>query len=285
MNPRQLTLHIFPGADNTFELYEDDGETTAYLGGKFALTRFAQSWRTEKVKFSISPAEGEPECIPQLREYRLVFHGVKPAQQLTALHNDDPIDIPFTYATAENRLTLDWVALSPTDSLEVNLEIAPVVAPGAPFDPQPTLRRLIKEFHLASEAKSALQANLARLIADPESVAAYQSVLSPSQAQALLEVLTGSGFDHNPHTGEELIVLWNNRSADTAYTFAIEHMRRHAPQSRYSLSQGKLPRFQAFRPAQMVPDPTWPWKLRVQYPGLFSYTLENQAEYRETPRE
>ena len=42
-NPKELDIYIFPGADNSFELYEDDGETTDYQRGKYAITRFSSS--------------------------------------------------------------------------------------------------------------------------------------------------------------------------------------------------------------------------------------------------
>src|SRR4030042_5337774 len=38
-NPTELELYIFPGARNSFNLYEDDGETTDYQHGKYALTQ------------------------------------------------------------------------------------------------------------------------------------------------------------------------------------------------------------------------------------------------------
>jgi len=44
-NPARLTVHVFPGADKRrFTLYEDDGETTAYQRGAYALTALLQTW-------------------------------------------------------------------------------------------------------------------------------------------------------------------------------------------------------------------------------------------------
>jgi alpha-glucosidase (family GH31 glycosyl hydrolase) len=71
-NPTELHLHIFPGADNVFELYEDDGETTDYQRGKYAITRF--SFRGDV--FTIHPAEGDLSVIPSTRTYFIHLHGV-----------------------------------------------------------------------------------------------------------------------------------------------------------------------------------------------------------------
>ncbi len=45
--PEALTLDIFPGPDNTFSLYEDDGRTLDYQSGKYALTAISYQ-KTEK---------------------------------------------------------------------------------------------------------------------------------------------------------------------------------------------------------------------------------------------
>ncbi len=68
--PKDLTLHIYPGADNIFELYEDDGVSTAYQQGKYALSRIEQKWLGSKLKLFIkSPANLATYC-PEKRTIR-----------------------------------------------------------------------------------------------------------------------------------------------------------------------------------------------------------------------
>jgi alpha-glucosidase (family GH31 glycosyl hydrolase) len=71
-NPKELDIYIFPGADNRFELYEDDGETTDYQRGQYAITTFT----FEKDIFTIHPATGDSGLIPAQRTYRLHLRGV-----------------------------------------------------------------------------------------------------------------------------------------------------------------------------------------------------------------
>ncbi len=66
-NPTELHIHLFPGADNFFELYEDDGETTDYQRGKYAITRFELKGDT----FTIHPAQGDLSLIPAQRTYHI----------------------------------------------------------------------------------------------------------------------------------------------------------------------------------------------------------------------
>lgn len=66
-NPTELHLHVFPGADNSFDLYEDDGETTDYQRGQYAITRFELKGDT----FTIHPTQGDLSVIPAQRTYHI----------------------------------------------------------------------------------------------------------------------------------------------------------------------------------------------------------------------
>ena len=71
-NPTELDIYIFPGADNTFDLYEDDGETTDYQHGKYAITRFS----LKDGVFTVHPTQGDLSVIPARRTYRIHLRGV-----------------------------------------------------------------------------------------------------------------------------------------------------------------------------------------------------------------
>ena len=58
--------------DNTFDLFEDDGETTDYQRGKYAITRFSLN---EDV-FTIHPAQGDHSVIPAQRTYHVYLGGM-----------------------------------------------------------------------------------------------------------------------------------------------------------------------------------------------------------------
>ena len=85
-NPTELDIYIFPGADNTFDLYEDDGETTDYQRGKYAITKFELKGNI----FTIHPVQGDLSVVPAQRTYRI--------------HINRSIDLePFTLASNESR--------------------------------------------------------------------------------------------------------------------------------------------------------------------------------------
>jgi alpha-glucosidase (family GH31 glycosyl hydrolase) len=92
--PEELDIYIFPGADNRFELYEDDGESIDYLSGKYALTRFT----LQNDIFSIHPLEGDVNLIPAERTYRLHLRGVEEESVKHLQGSYDPSTRTFSLA-------------------------------------------------------------------------------------------------------------------------------------------------------------------------------------------
>ena len=101
-NPTELDIYIFPGADreaspqrserdNTFDLYEDDGETTDYQQNKYAITRFELKNNT----FTIHRAQGDLSVIPAQRTYRIHLRGI----------NENSLIESFTITSTETHIS------------------------------------------------------------------------------------------------------------------------------------------------------------------------------------
>jgi alpha-glucosidase (family GH31 glycosyl hydrolase) len=108
-NPTELDLYIFPGADNRFELYEDDGETTNYLRGKYSITAFTLKNNT----LTIHPAHGDTSLIPAQRTYRIQLRGVDESAFAS---------LPGKYDPSTRILSLEPMTLEPTDSLQIQFK-------------------------------------------------------------------------------------------------------------------------------------------------------------------
>jgi len=107
-NPKELDLYVFPGADNRFELYEDDGETTDYQRGKYAITPFT----LEKNVFTIHRTMGDTSLIPAQRTYRVHLRGIDESARASLSGN---------YDSATRTLSLESVTLKPSDAFQVQL--------------------------------------------------------------------------------------------------------------------------------------------------------------------
>ncbi len=68
-----LELHVFPGADATFTLYEDDGHSNRYEQGE--QSRIEIKWNDKSRRLTIGRREGTYEGMPQERSFVAVIHG------------------------------------------------------------------------------------------------------------------------------------------------------------------------------------------------------------------
>ena len=73
-NKTDMTVYVFPGADNSFVLYEDSGDGNGYKNGEYATTEFSLNWG-ETAVFTIHSAQGETSLIPENRNWTVLFRG------------------------------------------------------------------------------------------------------------------------------------------------------------------------------------------------------------------
>lgn len=74
-NPETLELLVYRG-NNTFTLYEDDGDTLSYQNGEYLKTAFTVSENADKVDFSVSKAEGVADVAPENRTFVIRFKDI-----------------------------------------------------------------------------------------------------------------------------------------------------------------------------------------------------------------
>ena len=85
-NPENIKIKVFAGADNTFELYEDDGTTKEYKNGAYAITKMTFKW-AENAEFIISAPSGNTSVIPSNRNFKIDFIGVNSCSNITVTEN------------------------------------------------------------------------------------------------------------------------------------------------------------------------------------------------------
>ncbi len=78
-NPKDMKIRIYRG-NNSFALYEDDGETNAYKEGNFAITTYNICEDNNNVVFTVSPAEGNCSTLPKRRNYTFIFEDISESE-------------------------------------------------------------------------------------------------------------------------------------------------------------------------------------------------------------
>jgi hypothetical protein len=187
-NPATLELHLFAGADNRFNLYEDDGETNAYERGRYAETGFAQQWAGQQLTVTIAPVSGSLLVTPPERRTRLHLHGIAQPDSIDLLLNGQPAaPEAMRYDAARATLELEPPPLAPTDSLVLTVATGAESLLSAPDHRADDVRRLLRHFRADVRVKAEIEADLPRLLAGNLSLDRYD--LTPAQRGALENVL------------------------------------------------------------------------------------------------
>ncbi|MGM9988178.1 MAG: TIM-barrel domain-containing protein [Bacillaceae bacterium] len=117
-NPTNLDVMIFPGADNTFELYEDNGIDLSYREGQFAITKMALNW-SEQATFTISVATGDTSVVPAKRNLRLFFRGVNKIEKVNVTIAGNECAYEASYDVATQTMVIELLAVSVGDEVIV----------------------------------------------------------------------------------------------------------------------------------------------------------------------
>ncbi len=107
-NPKSMRIAVFPGADNSFELYEDDGVSEAYLDGMCARTRFELKW-SEKPIFTVCAPEGDSSVITENRSYTVEFRKISDCDNIAVTVDGNKAPFEKKYADGNLYITVNGV--------------------------------------------------------------------------------------------------------------------------------------------------------------------------------
>jgi alpha-glucosidase (family GH31 glycosyl hydrolase) len=188
-NPAELTIHLFAGADNEFVLYEDDGETTAYLQGGYCLTPMSQAWHEDRLQFTLGPARGDPSLLPEGRSYQLVIHGVRPPDGVRLAVDGVERAPGHAYDEALERLVVDAVVLKPAEALTLAVEVGSGGLLSGRDRRLEACRKLLAAFRLDSEVKHRIDRDLPTILGDASALAHHSPELKDAHLAALSAIL------------------------------------------------------------------------------------------------
>ena len=117
-NPKDMTLRIYR-CTNTFELYEDDGESNEFKNGNFAITKFRVREAVRDLSFEIKPAEGNCSTLPARRNYTLIFEDVVAAESISVMSKGKEVKFDVAHKGGKTIITLKGI--TPKQGVEINL--------------------------------------------------------------------------------------------------------------------------------------------------------------------
>lgn len=213
-NPEKLELIIFPGADNSFELYEDSGESLAYRLREYAITSFGQNWDENKLEFTIDPVAGLYSLIPKNRDYKLCFRGIKEPDQIVVLIDGHIHSSNHRYTKENETFVVNLKGIVPKNEVKVILSTATSNLLSKRDRRNEKVRKILTGFNMQTFAKPILEEKI-KLNLDRDSLEylkAFKPVLNDNQFRVLLEILYGVGINHVRIMGDEKIIMWNNQN-------------------------------------------------------------------------
>lgn len=89
--PKGLEFQIYPGKDNKFELYEDDGNSDLYKKGFYLLSSIEYNYLPSNYTVIIRSIDGKSKIVPDERNYKFTFRNTKKADDVIVYFNNDQV--------------------------------------------------------------------------------------------------------------------------------------------------------------------------------------------------
>jgi alpha-glucosidase (family GH31 glycosyl hydrolase) len=116
-NNEVLTLHIYPGADGSFNLIEDDGTSNDYLKNIYTSTIIEQKNSLGTVTVKINPAEGSFKGMKTARKWVLHIHADR-KPKLVKVNNRS---VKFSYNNQSKTAAIETALLPVSKSTLVEI--------------------------------------------------------------------------------------------------------------------------------------------------------------------
>ena len=90
--PTELEIHVFPGASNTYTIYEDDGITSKYRDGEFLKTNIDFNFMSDNYTINIHSLDGKADIVPKRRDYKIVFRNTRQPNEVVITFGNDKLE-------------------------------------------------------------------------------------------------------------------------------------------------------------------------------------------------
>ncbi|MFW6017650.1 MAG: TIM-barrel domain-containing protein [Halapricum sp.] len=274
--PETLRVLAFPGADNTFDLYEDDGTSRAYRDGEYATTTIRQSYEPGRLALTVEAATGATEHVPETRDLELCVRGVR--EELAIDLGDANGSIEYDAETRTQEITVhDHDATSPVTVTLSALDGDLIVAEDSRLD---RVRELLQHLEIPARTKARLEAYASAFVAgeraDLDWLGNFRERLSGEQARAIVETLCDVGLAHFHNAETERLLLWNGDGrTDVTYRLSTFERGEIPLETEGELESGPLPALEILELDDLDGND---WTLAVEYADAGGVSFEGEGE-------
>ena len=90
--PTELEILIFPGENNTYSIYEDDGNTLNFESGNYIITNIELLSKKNSYNLTILPVDGKVGILPKTRNYKIRFRNTRAASRILSYVEGTPVE-------------------------------------------------------------------------------------------------------------------------------------------------------------------------------------------------
>jgi alpha-glucosidase (family GH31 glycosyl hydrolase) len=118
-NPTDIEIHVFPGENNTYRLYEDDGISSLYDEGYYLITEIDYNYLQNNYTLIIRSIEGKTGIVPEKRNYKIRFRNTKYAEDVIVYFDSNQIEVSNKYVD-DNDFIVEIENVSTVGQLTIN---------------------------------------------------------------------------------------------------------------------------------------------------------------------
>ncbi|MFP4013744.1 MAG: TIM-barrel domain-containing protein [Chitinispirillaceae bacterium] len=219
-NPRSLVVKLFAGADGEFTLYEDDGISSEYKSGKHCETLFAQKWKTNRLEFSIGPAQGDISLISSSRNWTVEIFGVGERCSVSGSIGGVSKKIESRYDMIRECMTVVMENVPVERKVSLVIRTNDLTLLSRRDRTAGKLRNWLFNFRAPTDNKNKLDTMIDSLRNDPDLLREAAFYLSRSQGQVFYETVLRAGFEQVDRRNEKSFLFWNESGSSLArYSF------------------------------------------------------------------
>jgi len=148
-NPESLEILVYRG-NNSFSMYEDDGETKEFENGKFAFTDFAVFEKGDTIEFNINSVRGDKSVVPNVRNYTLSFRDIVDANVIATVNG---VEKECEISKDSGYIGIELKEIYPEDCVKIALSNVKVLKN---VERREALIELVSKYQLYNDIKSAM---------------------------------------------------------------------------------------------------------------------------------
>ena len=118
-NPTDIEIHVFPGQNNTYRLYEDDGISSLYKEGFYLITEIDYNYLPNNYTLIIRSVEGKTGIVPDKRNYKIRFRNTKYSDDVVVYFDSTQINVSNKYVE-NNDFIVELENISTVGQLTIN---------------------------------------------------------------------------------------------------------------------------------------------------------------------